>query len=142
MRDGTEHGPKGKPWFPHELIGQPEGGYTCEHTNDAACRLIALCNGIKSTDGNKLSTSLGSTSVEIEEVLALFWARRENDDHKNAMLCADPKHKGNKRLHLVGKTHAECAASPISARIALPVIPFLTAPLACIAAQEAASWRG
>ena len=80
--------------------------------------------------------------MELEEVIALFWARRENDDSKDAMLCADPKHKGNKRLHLVGKTHAECAASPISARIALPVIPFLTAPLACITAQEAATWRG
>ena len=141
-RDGTAHGPKGNPWLPHELIGQPEGGLNCEHGNAAASRLKTVCRGIKTTDANRLATSLGTTSVELEEVIALFWARRENDDHKNAMLCADPKHKGPKTLHLVSKTHAKCAASSISAMIALLVIPFLTAPLACIAAQEAAAWRG
>jgi hypothetical protein len=142
MRDGTEHGPKGKPWLPHELIGQPEGGHDCEHVNAAATRLKNLCINIKTTDANRLTTSLGSTSVDLEEVIAMFWARRARDDSKDAMLCADPKHKGNKRLHLVSKTHAQCAACPFSAMIALFVIPFLTAHLACIAAQEAASRRG
>jgi len=123
--DGTQHGPKGKPYLPNELIGQPEGGKCCEHANDAAERLIVLCGSIKSSDANKLATSLGSTSMDLEAIIAMFWARRANDDSKDAMLCADPKHKGkNKRLHLVGKTHAQCAASPISATNALPVISF------------------
>ena len=125
-RDGTEHGPTRKPWLPHELIGQPEGARKSEHANDAAIRLMQVKDHMKNTDANRLATSLGSTSMDLEAVVALFWARSPNDDIKHAMLCADPKHKGkNKRLHLVSKTHAECAASTFSAMIAVLVISFL-----------------
>ena len=126
-RDGTQHGKTGNPWLPHELVGLPEGAGMCEYPNDAAKRFVKVASDAKRTDANKLATSLGSTSMDFEAVVALFWARSANDDIKHAMLCADPKHKGkNKRLHLVSKTHAECAASPFSAMIALHVISFLT----------------
>ena len=126
-RDGTQHGKTGNPWLPHELVGQPEGSHACEHPNDAAERFVNLAGKVKRTDANRLATSLGSLSMDLEAVVGLFWARSPNDDIKHAMLCADPKHKGkNKRLHLVSKTHAECAASPFSAMIALHVISFLT----------------
>ena len=125
-RDGTQHGKTGNPWLPHELVGQPEGADLCEYPNDAAKRLMRITDDMKRTDANRLATSLGSMSMDLEAVVALFWARSANDDSKHAMLCADPKHKGkNKRLHLVSKTHAECAASPFSAMIALHVISFL-----------------
>ena len=126
-RDGTQHGKTGNPWLPHELVGLPEGAGMCEYPNDAAKRFVKVASDAKRTDANKLATSLGSTSMDFEAVVGLFWARSPNDDIKHAMLCADPKHKGkNTRLHLVSKTHAECAASTYSAMIALHVISFLT----------------
>ena len=126
-RDGTQHGKTGNPWLPHELVGQPEGADWCEYPNDAAKRFKRLTTALKRTDANRLATSLGSTSMDLEAVVGLFWARSPNDDIKHAMLCADPKHKGkNTRLHLVSKTHAKCAASTYSAMIALHVISFLT----------------
>ena len=126
-RDGTQHGKTGNPWLPHELVGQPEGSNACEYPNDAAMRFVNLTFDMKRTDANRLATSLGSLSMDLEAVVGLFWARSPNDDIKHAMLCADPKHKGkNTRLHLVSKTHAKCAASPYSAMIALHVISFLT----------------
>ena len=125
-RDGTQHGKTGNPWLPHELVGQPEGHHTSEHPNDAAKRLMQVMDHMKRTDANRLATSLGSMSMDLEAVVRLFWARSPNDDIKHAMLCADPKHKGkNTRLHLVSKTHAKCAASTYSAMIALHVISFL-----------------